>query len=195
MELSQTIEYYYVNKCDNVMNKLLSELAYFLVIIQPLMFHTIGLLRNNNVEDKKVFKVGMTIHIIWILFNLYSRFAYDSGSEDANIKWSWMYSNKTCIMRYNPTSHLYWQWTAKNLYDYHPNLFSYMSIWFIPPLFVKKERFTSILVISSFIVGTILTERWEEHASIWCFVSIPVTFALYFPFTMLRLKSRSKKIL
>lgn len=176
MELSQAIEYSYVNQCGGFMNKALSEFAYLLVIVQPLLFHVVGYLRNNNKEDKKIFKVSITMFIIWMLCNIYARLIYTDN--DSYTKWSYLYSDNTCIMRHTNTTHLYWQWTAENMYDYHANFFSYLLIWFVPPLFVKKERKIHATVIMSFLVGTLLTmlnNRWEEHASIWCFVSIPVS--------------------
>lgn len=177
MELSQALEYTYVNQCGGMINKVLSEFAYLLVIVQPLLFHTVGYLRNNNSDDRKIFKVSITMFLVWMFCNIYSRLIY-SEETDPGFKWSYLYSNNTCIMRHTNTSHLYWQWAAQNMYDYHANFFSYLLIWFIPPLFVKKERKIHTTVILSFIVGTFLTmlnNRWEEHASIWCFVSIPVS--------------------
>ena len=182
MELSQSIEYFVVDQCDSIWNKWLSELAYVLVLAQPLLFHTIGYLRNKNEEDKKVFRVSITMFLIWVGMNIYSRLSMTESDVLNDVKWSYLYSNKTCIQRYSPTSHIYWQWAASNLYDYHPNFFAYLLIWFIPPLFVQKERFTNYVVLISFMIGTIFTVlsgRWEEHASIWCFVSIPTSIALY----------------
>lgn len=179
MELSQSLEYFIINDCDNIWNKILSEVAYILVIVQPLMFHTIGYLRNQKEEDRRVFKVSLTMFLVWICMNVYTRVTFVDNDLE---KWSYLYSNKTCILRYSPTSHLYWQWAATNLYDYHPNFFSYLLIWFVPPMFVKKERFTNIVVLVTFFIGTIFTAmstRWEEHASIWCFVSIPTSIVLY----------------
>lgn len=193
MELSQSIEYFVVNECDSIWNKWLSELAYVLVLVQPLLFHTIGYLRNTKEEDKKVFKVSISMFMVWIGLNIYTRlFTIDTDSSIE--KWSYLYSNQTCILRFSPTSHIYWQWAAKNLYDYHPNFFSYLLIWFIPPFFVKKECFTNCVVFLSFIVGTlftVLSGRWEEHAAIWCFVSIPTSIALYIAknYTHIRVKS------
>ena len=182
MELSQAIEYSYVNDCDGYMNKFLSEIAYILVIVQPLLFHVIGYLRNRNSDDRKVFKVSITMFLLWMSSNIYSRLIYTPVASLTSLtspdRWSYLYSDKTCIMRYSSTSHLYWQWSSVNMYDYHANFFCYLLIWFIPPLFVKKERKINFTVMMSFFVGTVLTmlsNRWEEHASIWCFVSIPVS--------------------
>lgn len=175
MEMSQAVEYSFVNQCGRTMTFLLSEFTYILFIVQPLLFHVVGYLRNKNQDDRKVFKVSITMFIVWMMSNIYARVIY---TKSDNVKWSYLYSDKTCIMRHTNNSHLYWQWTSENMYDYHANFFSYLLIWFVPPLFVKKERKIYITVIMSFLVGTLLTilnNRWEEHASIWCFVSIPVS--------------------
>ncbi len=40
MELLQTIQYFYVNQCDNPINVILTNIAYLHVIVQPLMWNT-----------------------------------------------------------------------------------------------------------------------------------------------------------
>lgn len=178
MELSQAIQYSFVNQCDNTWNKILSEIAYIFVLAQPLMFHVIGFLRNHRIEDKAIFKSSIAMYLVWILFSIWGRLVYDDTDND----WSYIYGNQSCTLRYTPTSHLYWQWTGANMKDYNANMLSYLLIWFVPPFFVKKERKTHTVVISSFLIGTLLTYlsgRWQEHASIWCFVSIPITVMFY----------------
>lgn len=181
MELSQAIEYSFVNQCNNVINTLvLSEFAYLLVVVQPLLFHYTSYLRLKDNPDQKIFKVSIFMFLCWLFFNLYARVMYDRNEAD-NTNFSFFYNPQTCIMRHNDTSHIYWQWSSLNMKDYSANFLNYLMIWFIPPFFVKKERIFYINVYISFLVGTYLTYlqgRWQEHASIWCYVSIPVSSLL-----------------
>ena len=183
MELSQAIEYSFVNQCNNVINTFyLSEFAYFLVIVQPLMFHYISYLKLKNNPDQKVFKVSIGMFLCWLCFNIYARIMYDRENTDTT-DFSYFYNPQTCIMRYDNTSHIYWQWSFLNMKDYSANFLNYLMIWFIPPLFVEKERKLYFNVYLSFMVGTFLTflsGRWQEHASIWCYASIPVSTILLF---------------
>lgn len=195
MELSQAVEYMFVNQCGTLANRVLSEIAYVLVIVQPLMFHTIGYLRNRREEDRKVFRVSIAMFVCWILINVYARIIYVPSPGD-HVHWSYILSNQTCIMQHSPTSHLYWQWASANLKDYGANFMSYLLIWFIPPLFVKSEKYNMIGTLSSFLVGTALTHttgRWEEHASIWCFASVPVNALVMSTFLFSKQLFRKKK--
>lgn len=193
MELSQAVEYEFVNQCGTLANRALSEFAYVLVLVQPLMFHTIGYLRSRKEEDRKVFRVSITMFVCWIMLHVYARIIYVPSPED---NWSYLLSNQTCIMQHNPTSHLYWQWASANLKDYGANFMTYLLIWFIPPLFVKSEKYSMTGTLASFLVGTALTSatgRWEEHASIWCFASIPVTAVVMSAFLASKRLFRRKK--
>jgi len=180
MELSQAIEYSFVNQCNNIINTFyLSEFAYFLVILQPLLFHYISYLKlkKNNNPDYKIFKVSIAMFVCWLFFNIYSRIMVDKNNPDLS-EFSYFYNPQTCIMQYDHKTHIYWQWSFLNMKDYSANFLNYLMIWFIPPLFVNKERQLYICVYISFMVGTFLTYlsgRWQEHASIWCYVSIPVS--------------------
>lgn len=182
MELSQAIEYSHVNQCGSFMNNVLSEIAYLLVIVQPLMCHTVSYLRNRDPVARGIFKSAIGMFVVWMFFNILSRVSFVPRHSESCIDWSYLYSNQTCIMRHTPTSHLYWQWASSNFKDYHANFLCYLIIWFVPPLFVTKERLSHLVVLTSFLFGTLLTfqtGRWQEHASIWCFVSIPTTAMFY----------------
>ena len=192
MELTQTVQYMFVNQCGLWQNVWLTELAYILVIIQPLMFHTVFYLRCRSVEGRSIFKVAITMFCIWMCCSILGRVLYDESNDanaanaadaDADVaKWSYLYSNKTCTLRDTPTSHLYWQWSSRNLYDMNANYFSYLLIWFVPPWFVPKERLTIFSVILSFMIGLFLTLEYgklEENPSTWCFVSAPFCIFMY----------------
>ncbi len=182
MELTQTVQYLYVNQCGQYQNVWLSELAYILVIVQPLMFHTVFYLRNKQPETRVVFQVSIAMFIVWMFFNVLGRILYDANANDVEHKWSFLYSNQTCTFRDTPTSHLYWQWASKNLYDLNANYLAYLIIWFVPPWFVPRERLTIFSVMLSFTTGLYLTLKYgklEENPSTWCFVSAPFFVFMY----------------
>jgi len=191
MELSQAIEYSFVNQCDNIINtRYLSELAYILVIVQPLMHHMVSYKLVRNDQDRRIFSLSLSMYAVWLLFNVYSRIAYKEGvNDDVQGVWSYLHNDKTCILRDNNNTHLYWQWSFLNMKDYNANFLNYLMIWFIPPLFVKSERASYLIQWFTFIVGTYLTYlsgRWREHASIWCYVSIPSFVICFINFRFIR---------
>jgi hypothetical protein len=184
MELTQTIQYAYVNECGNFKNYWLSEFAYVLVIVQPLMYHTVFYLRNKQPEERVVFKVSIALCIVWMLFSILGRVLYNANDKnDTNTeRWSYLYSTQTCTLRDKPTSHLYWQWTSRNMMDMNANYLTYIIIWFVPPWFVPKERFTIFSVMLSFTVALYMTLAYgklEENPATWCFFSAPFFVFIY----------------
>ena len=178
MEILQTIQYAYVNECENPINKFLTEVAYLLIIVQPLLWNSLFYLRSTNQNDKRIFKVAIVMCIIWIVGNIYSRIGYRPDKEKQFTKCGFSYGDKTCTYRKTDSSHLYWKFQTRHFPDINANYFMYFVLWFVPALFVKETWFTSMFLMTSALIGFLLTLRYSatifEFPSIWCYISIPV---------------------
>ena len=177
MELLQTIQYSYVNQCDNPMNIWLTEVAYVLVIVQPLIWNMVFLLRTKDKHDKGVFKLALVMCIFWILFNVFSRVRYNP-LENKNNHCGFFNNDRTCTYRDTDSSHLYWKWTTAHFPDLSANYLMYLMLWFLPALLVKQHWTSVSMLMVSCAVGFLLTYNYGnnmfEFPAIWCYISIPV---------------------
>jgi hypothetical protein len=177
MEILQAFQYSYVNQCESPINIILTNFAYILVIVQPLMWNIYFYNKITSQKDKGIFILAIALCLIWILLNIYLRLTYTPKFNEYN-KCGLFNNTKTCTLKDTPTSHLYWKWTTAHYHDFTANLFMYLCIWFIPALLVSDTRFTSIYLILGAIAGFLLTRTYGnsdfEIPSIWCFISIPI---------------------
>jgi hypothetical protein len=177
MELLQGTQYFFVNQCDNKTNKLLTEVAYIFVIVQPLLWNFFFYLNSNKCE-KKIFVVGMLFAIVWIFFNVLSRLLY-SPNLALDYDDSIVAFNKVCTKK--DKSHLYWTWTLANLGDYNATYLTYLMIWFIPALVTYKHRITSVISMIGFVIANLMAMRAKEIiilTSVWCYISVPVLITI-----------------
>jgi len=176
MEWLQFIQYSYVNQCDSKINILLTNFAYILIIVQPLLWNLYFYINSTNSNDQNIFKLAIVFAIIWIIYNISLRMLYNPDHNKNNIC-GFFNNDKTCTYRDNNKSHLYWKWTTAYYKDVTPNYFMYLCIWFIPALFVKHTRLTSLQLILGATLGLLYTLQYGasiyEFPSVWCFISIP----------------------
>uniref|UniRef100_A0A6C0IEZ5 Uncharacterized protein n=1 Tax=viral metagenome TaxID=1070528 RepID=A0A6C0IEZ5_9ZZZZ len=179
MEILQGIQYFYINQCSNIWNKILTEIAYVLVILQPLIWN-VYYFSNSNFCDKNIFITAIWFSIVWITVNVLSRLLYDKNIFNNMTKLnSFFASNKVCTKQ--KKSHLYWEWPSANFYDFNANFFSYLMIWFIPALISTKFRSTSIIVIISALLAgaaSIYANEGITFTALWCYVSVPIVLAV-----------------
>lgn len=178
MELLQTVQYLVVNDCESKANQLLTEAAYILVIVQPLMWNTIFYLRTTP-KYQGIFVVGIVLSGVWIAANVMARLLYNPANATLTKDTCGFFNNpKTCTMKAKDNSHLYWKWTSAYMPDMTANYFMYFCMWFIPALIVPHTRFTAIGIIISAIIGLLVTMKYgatiAEFPSTWCFISVPL---------------------
>lgn len=194
MELLQTIQYHYVNKCGGI-NEFLTNVAYILVIVQPLLWNSIFYfqskkIRENSKEDEAqaeyeegVFKLAIVLCLVWIAWSLYGRFSYKADRNAHKNMCGFYNHEKTCTYRNSKKSHLYWRWTSRHITDMTANYFMYYCLWIFPALIVKRTRFVGSLIALSAIVGWLFTVKLGmnimEYPSIWCYISIPLLIIGY----------------
>lgn len=183
MELLQTIQYFYVNQCDSNMNIFLTNVAYILVIVQPIMWNTIFYLRNKGCAEKNIFKVAIALSGLWVIWSVLLRFAYNPQRDDKYAHCGAMTSTSTCTRR-KDTKHLFWNWTTAYIPGLTPDYFMYLCLWILPALLTKSERKIGYIialgaVLSVFIIHLYKGE-YAEFASTWCLFSIPFILATYY---------------
>ena len=181
MEILQTLQYRSVNKCDSE-NTFLTNCAYVLVIVQPLLWNTVFYLRNKGC-NRNVFLLAIILCIVWIAWNVSSRLMYDPTKHNEYNKCGIFNREKTCTKR-DGERHLYWTWTSAYIPDLTANYFMYFCIWFIPALLVASERIVIILLMITALVGYFLNVlvggKTIEFPSTWCYISIPFLLSSLF---------------
>ncbi len=181
MELLQSIQYIYVNQCNNVMNKLLTEIAYVFVIIQPLLWNMFFYVNSNNC-DKQVFKVAIGLALIWITINIAARLVKSSDSEQSK---SLSIFNRLSSCTKKNASHLYWEWRSANFAELRANFLMYLMIWFVPALIVAAHRTKAILLIFGALIGVLISYLSGESVillftSSWCYISVPIMLLIIY---------------
>lgn len=178
MELLQGVQYFYVNQCSNFMNIILTEFAYLLVILQPLIWN-IFFYVNSGTLDKQIFLTAICLSIPWIIVNVLARLLYDKNKYPQTKQNSPHAGDKVCTKR--KLSHLFWEWTSENFQELNANFFMYLMVWFIPALISKKFRNISFVLIVSAVLGaymTFLTDEPVVFTSLWCYISVPIVLVV-----------------
>jgi hypothetical protein len=177
MEILQGIQYYIVNECNNPMNKLSTEVAYLFVLLQPLMWNFFYY-SNSEKCDKNIFVTGMALSLSWIIVNIYTRLLF---TKTDFVKNSYLIGESVCTKKNK--GHLYWNWTAADIYDFNPTMLMYVLVWFIPALLSRKHRSTSIIIILSFIMAYFASISNNEIfviSSVWCYFSVPIVLLIVY---------------
>ena len=182
MELLQGIQYFFVNQCSNVVNIFLTEIAYLLVLVQPLIWNMFYYF-NSYSCDKKIFLVAIVSFVVWMLVDIGSRVMYNKTGENKKETNNPLASDKVCTRKQR--THLYWGWTSADFGSLNATFLSYFMIWFIPALFSSRFKVTSILMmafatLSAVIAG--LSGEFFTFASLWCYISIPILLCVCFNF-------------
>lgn len=182
MELLQGIQYFFVNQCSNVVNIFLTEIAYLLVLVQPLMWNMFYYF-NSDTCDKKIFLVAIVSFVVWMIVDVGSRLLYNKTDLNKTEINNPLASDKVCTKKQK--THLYWGWTSADFGSLNATFLSYFMIWFIPALFSNRFRMTSVLMIAFAILSAViagLSGEFFTFASLWCYISIPILLCVSFNF-------------
>lgn len=172
MELLQTVQYFVVNKCDDKLNYITTEIAYLLVIAQPLLWNFYFYL-NSSPCEKNIFKAAMLFAICWIMLNVASRVSHTPQNALDKTS-SLLAGDQVCTKQ--KAYHLYWEWTFANLGNFNANFVMYLLIWFVPALVSSQYMVSIILILSALVSGVFVTMLKEPFTftSAWCYFSIPI---------------------
>lgn len=179
MEFLQGIQYFVIDQCSNLWNIYLTEVAYILVILQPLIWN-FYYYKNSNIFDKNIFITAILLAVIWIVVNVMSRVFYDKNADPQTRKNSVYASDKVCTKQ-KLASHLYWQWTSANFNDFNANMLTYLMIWLIPALVSSQFRTTSMVLIAAASFAGFITYIRNEvliFTSLWCYISVPTVLCV-----------------
>jgi hypothetical protein len=182
MELLQGIQYFFVNQCSNAVNIFLTEVAYVLVLVQPLMWNSYFYL-NSPEKDKNIFAVAIASFAVWMTFDVAARFMYGKTERNKTKKTQSLASDKVCTKKQK--THLYWEWTLADFGEYNATALSYFMIWFVPALVSEKFRSTSIAIIAFAAFAATLAHingEFFTFPSLWCYISIPIFMCVFFKF-------------
>ena len=153
MEILQTIQYYIVNECENPWNIGLTEVAYGLVITQPLLWNTFFYL-NAKPAESLLFLSGIVLSIVWMCFNVAGRVAYTPANAQ----------------------------TLANFGELNATFLTYLMLWFIPALLSVSYRSVSLLLIASALLSALYTAYVGEpeiFTAAWCYVSVPIVYIIF----------------
>jgi hypothetical protein len=182
MELLQGIQYFFVNQCSNVVNIFLTEIAYLLVLVQPLIWNMFYYF-NSDACDKKIFVVAIVSFVVWMIVDVLSRVLYNKTGENKQKINNPLASDKVCTKKQR--THLYWEWTSADFGGLNATFLSYFMIWFIPALFTSQFRSTSILMMALATFSAIIAGfngEFFTFASLWCYISVPILLCVVFNF-------------
>jgi hypothetical protein len=183
MELLQTVQYFYVNQCENWINKVLTEFAYVLVIFQPLIWN-LFFYTNSDKYEKYIFLTAIYLCLCWMFVNICSRLLYKKVYIPQTPRDSAFADDKICTKKLH--SHLYWVWTSANFYEFNANYLMYVLLWFIPALISKSSFYYAIIIIIGAFIGAMYgythnaDELYLTFTAAWCFISVPIVLAVMF---------------
>lgn len=178
MELLQGTQYFHVNECTSEINRNLTNIAYILVIVQPLMWNLFFYI-NSKKEYAKVFMTGIVFALIWMVINILGRLSYDKNTNPQTKDMSIYATDTTCTKKRK--THVYWEWTSANFKDLTANFLMYLMIWFIPSLVVPQFRYISFVLISGALAAALTSYLNGEYfifTSLWCYISIPLLICI-----------------
>lgn len=113
-----------------------------------------------------------------IYIYIYTRLLYTTKNS---VKNSYLIGESVCTKKNK--NHLYWNWTAADIYDFNPTMLMYVLVWFIPALLSRKHRSTSMIITLSFIVAYISSIYNNEPftlTSLWCDFSVPIVLFIVY---------------
>ena len=173
MELLQTVQYYIVNDCENIWNRLLTEVAYLFVIVQPLLWN-VYFYFNSKPMEQGLFKAAIGLALGWMFFNIINRVYY--GQYESKTEKDSVYAGKK-VCTYKGTSHLYWEWTSANMGDLNATFIMHLLIWFVPALLSTSQFLSAVLILAGALLSLGITAAMGDvkgFTAAWCYISIPI---------------------
>jgi len=174
MEFLQAIQYSFIDRCDDPMNKVLTVLGYLHVCFQPFFLNLIISGTNPHPDKQLEFRfvlkltlLGGILMVSRFLLSPYTPIPYRSECST-----EWMRGDKLCT--YSGNVHLAWTVPAyeASYLASSPNL--HFTLMFFPFFIIDYRLIISgiILMLTGPILSMYITDNFHEQPSIWCFFSI-----------------------
>jgi hypothetical protein len=178
MELLQTAQYFTVNQCSKPINKLLTNVAFLLVIVQPLLWNCLVYLESRTNFQRGILALAIILCIVWMIWYTIGRIYYHIDGPKPCDKCNVFYDQgETCTKR-KENQHLYWSWPTSSMNGFNANYFMFFALWFIPSLMVPHLRLSVTVLMLSALFSVYLVWRFNgtliTYASTWCYISVPV---------------------
>jgi len=179
MELLQAVTYVYINQCATPHNQILTYLGYLHITFQPFFVNMVAMY---FIPERIKLRIGPWVYFICALGSL--------GILLKMYPFPWA---RLCMRGYEGFCgaiacslsgdwHIAWQLPLNGLMSNYPdNLipfqfglhgFSYFAVSFFLPLAYGSWRFVLFHLVVGPILADILTRHPNEHAAVWCLLSI-----------------------
>ena len=179
MEMLQAVTYVYINQCDTPQNQILTILGYFHIAFQPFFVNMVAMYFIPQTVKEKIYPIVYTFCGIGTLAILIKMYPF-----------AWA---KVCVKGYEGFCgpiicslsgdwHIAWQMPLNGLmsrypdnwfpFDYGLHGFSYFAVSFFLPFLYGSWRFVTFHLAIGPILADILTVHPNEHAAVWCLLSI-----------------------
>ncbi|AHH01804.1 hypothetical protein pv_237 [Pithovirus sibericum] len=172
MELLQSSQQLFPEKCGETFNFWSTILAHILVVVQPLMWN---LHRAAMYPDRKaIFLFASLLSALWAVF--YTLRLIPSlmvfGPLRPRLDFSEIMVGQSVCTHFGPT-HLYWVLPYFSYHGLEPNLFPYLLLWFVPALYEDSGKMKITIWLSQIIFIQLISSIPHELPTIWCAYSIP----------------------
>merc|ERR1712137_116785 len=174
MEFLQGVQYWWIDECDSVVNKVLTMLGLLHIVWQPFFSHFIcSALAVTQVEKAK-YKVILSlcaIGAIWFLMRaVMAPWAMYHPSEQCPST-EWLRGNEWCT--FSGQYHLSWSVPMYDQTYFSPGASVHFFLMFAPFMVIDRKMFVlgGFLLLSGPVLASYITPSLHEQASIWCFYS------------------------
>lgn len=179
MELLQAATYAFINQCSTPENQILTLLGYLHIAFQPFFVNMVALYFIPPTIKERIANVVYTlcgIGTLAMLIKMYPfywaglcRKGYEGfcGPTLCSLSGDW---------------HIAWQMPLNGLMSYSPDdmipfpfglhAFAYFTVSFFLPFIYGSWRFVGFHVLVGPVLADILTRHPNEHAAVWCLISI-----------------------
>jgi len=175
MEMLQSIQYFFIDQCDNRINQALTAAGYLHICLQPYFTHVINssltrserLLSQYSVVKKLCLLGGV---LLWIRFMMspWTNFPVSDQCPSSE----WLRGERLCT--YRGTYHLAWSVPLYEATYFSMGVGVHSFLMFAPFFVLKSQMWVQgiFLAASGPILASYITPNLQEQASIWCFFSI-----------------------
>jgi len=173
MEFLQFFQFFWVNDCNNVMNKVLTVMGVLHICFQPYFTHmSVGAFVSHPDKKAKVEIVKQLCLIggIWLFLRVPLATSADLNISPACPSTEWLRANDLCT--YIGNYHLAWRAPMRRPSYFIPGPFIHFFLMFVPLPLLGLWKQGLFLLLTGPVLAAIITPNLHEQAAIWCFFSI-----------------------
>jgi uncharacterized protein DUF5765 len=168
MEVLQYFQYDELDKCSSTKNKKLTQFAYVLIWLQPVIWNLLPSLQRGS---SPIFGFSFAVSVFILLLSLDRNIFHILHKGEPNDKEA---HNIGEDCTHTGRSHLYWTFDLKTLRGLEPNWLWYFVLMFGPHIFLgDKSHFAKIMLAGAALSFALAKGNGEEFTSYWCANSIP----------------------